>query len=140
MHAASAGKVTWQNCQTTLCEIYFPYGMFAGVYMLMTTETRDVAFPRGRVTGSCECWELNLGPLQEQYRLLTAELPLQILTFISRGWRDCSVVVKGTGCSSRRSRPNSQHLRGTTSSAESDSGIHGFHRHTCGQNTHTHNF
>lgn len=59
-----------------------------GVYMLMTTEARDVAFPRGRVTGSCECWELNLGPLQQQYRLLTAELPLQILTFISRGWRD----------------------------------------------------
>jgi hypothetical protein len=33
------------------------------------------------VTGGCEppcgCWELDLGPLQEQFGLLTAELPLK---------------------------------------------------------------
>lgn len=41
--------------------------------------------PRPRVTDSrepsCGCWELNLGPLQEQQVLFTAELSLKVLFF-----------------------------------------------------------
>ena len=50
--------------------------------MCITTEDRDgVRFPKAGVAGGCElqcqCWELNLGPLQEQQVLLTAEPSLQ---------------------------------------------------------------
>jgi hypothetical protein len=41
----------------------------------------SVRFPGTRITDSCEllrgCWELNLGPLEEQSVLLTAEPSLQ---------------------------------------------------------------
>ena len=43
----------------------------------------SVRFPGTRITDSCEllcgCWELNLGPLEEQPVLLTAEPSLSVL-------------------------------------------------------------
>jgi hypothetical protein len=46
----------------------------------------DVRSPGTGVVDSCElpcgCWKLNLGPLEEQPMLLTAELPLQSLVVV----------------------------------------------------------
>ena len=57
-----------------------------------------VQFPGTGVTDSCEmtygCWELNLGPLEEQLVFLTVEPPLQLAIPVfdlgTLGWQDGS--------------------------------------------------
>jgi hypothetical protein len=52
---------------------------------------RGIQSPRARVTDgcelSCECWELNLGPLQEQSVLLTAKPSFQ-------PWHGCAILLE----------------------------------------------
>jgi hypothetical protein len=53
----------------------------AFVFCLHICLCESVRFPRGGDRGTCElphgCWELNLGPLEEQPVLLTAESSVQ---------------------------------------------------------------
>lgn len=66
-----------------------------------------VGTPGTRVPGRCEllgcqCWELNCGPLEEQYTLQTLS-PASLLYFLSNkykyeGWRDGSVVSTCSTC------------------------------------------
>ena len=75
----ACGRQSHLHCHMCLCE-----GPCAGMatWMMVPAETRGVGFPwsksfRQLWTFICRYWELNSGPLQEQYTLLTTKPSLQ---------------------------------------------------------------